>query len=393
MKKTQHKKYLKNTGFSLVEIIVSIAILAIVFSFIFYFVSSINFKNINLDNKPYLIKDYNYSNKYCYFKNGQFDNLSQFQVLDMIQYISTSTLITSINIYDKNKMIITTNSASTTEKDIFIFDFSIIDSQMILNLKNSIETGPGINDVLLHDNFLYILNTSVNSHIKSFKINSVDTSLFQIGDIKINDLYSSGALPKKIYLYDKNLFIGTEKNNNGGELFILPLDLNNVPQNPILSKEIGGQISDIYENNGFIYIANASDIELFVYDKKIDLVYSYDAPLSLGNGKSVYFLDPYVYLGRTVASFELFFLEIKDGFLNFINKYKAYGSVDFIQNVDQNLLIISSSENKELQFFDKRLNIVKTIDLPIRVNTYNCFEDNFLFSGIMDNQSKILWLK
>jgi hypothetical protein len=189
------------------------------------------------------------------------------------------------------------------------------------------------------------------------------------------------------------LFIGTEKNNSGGELFVLPLDSNNIPKNSTSSLEIGGQVSDIYENGGNLYIANASDIELLVYDKDLNPIYSYDAPLSLGNGKSVYFSEPYIYLGRTVASFELFFLQISDNFLGFVNKYKAYGTVDFIQIVDQNILIISSAESKELQFFTKKLDILKTMDLPFRVSTYNCFENTFLFAGLINNQSNILWLK
>ncbi len=389
MKKKRHK----SKGFNLVEIIVSIAILAIVFLFIFYFVSSINSKNKNIENPPYLVKDYNYSNKYCHLKNSQLENLSQKQLINMSQYISTSTPITSINIYQKNKIIITTNSASTTEKDIFIFDFNTAGDQINLNLIQTLEAGPGINDALLHDNFFNVLNTSVNSHVKSFKINPVDSNISQIGDIKINELYTSGALPKKIYLYNKTFYVGTEKNNSGGELFVLPLDSNNIPKNSTSSLEIGGQVSDIYENAGNLYVANASDIELMVYDNGLNRLYSYDAPLSLGNGKSIYFSEPYVYLGRTVASFELFFLEIKDNILNFVSKNKAYGTVDFIQNVDQNILIISSSENKELQFFTKKLDLLKTIDLPFRVNTYNCFENTFLFSGLINNQSNILWLK
>jgi hypothetical protein len=187
--------------------------------------------------------------------------------------------------------------------------------------------------------------------------------------------------------------VGTEKNNNGGELFVLSLDSNNIPKTSTSSLEIGGQVSDIYENSGLLYIANASDIELLVYDKDLNPIYSYDAPLSLGNGKSVYFSNPYIYLGRTVASFELFFLEIKDNILNFVNKNKAYGTVDFIQNVDQGLLIMSSAEGKELQFFTKKLDLLKTIDLPFRVNTYNCFENTFLFAGLVNNQPNILWLK
>jgi len=85
--------------------------------------------------------------------------------------------------------------------------------------------------------------------------------------------------------------------------------------------------------------------------------------------------------------------EIKDNVLSFVNKYRAFGTVDFIQNIDQNILVISSSQNKELQFFDKKLNLLKNIDLPFRVNTYNCFENTFLFAGFINNKPNILWLK
>ncbi len=380
-------------GFSLIEIIISLAILAIMFSFMFYFISTIMLKNKLTNNKPFMLTDYNYSNKYCYLNENQQSNLSIAQTLNMGAYISTTTPITSISIFNKNKLIVTTNSASTTEKDIFLFDFGIISNQISLTLLQSLDIGPGINDALLHDNFIYVLNTSVNSHVKTLKINSNNTSMSQVGDIKIDSLRSSGALPKKVYLYNKNLLIGTEKNNSGGELFVLPIDQNNIPKLPTKSIELGGQVSDIYENQRNIFVANASDTELFVYDTDFNSTFAYDAPLSLGNGKSVYYQEPYIYLGRTVASFELFFLEIKNLTLNYINKYKAYGSIDFIQNVDQNILILSSAGNKEFQMYDKQLHILKTVDLPDRVSSYTCFENSFLFSILINNQANILWLK
>ena len=380
-----------NRGFSLIEIIISLAVLAIIFSFMFYFISTIMLKNKILNTKPYMLTDYNYSNKYCHLDDGQLEGLSIVQTLNLNSYISTSTPITSINVFNKNRLIVTTNSASTSEKDIFLFDFNIINNQITFNLIQSLNIGPGFNDILLHDDYLYALDTSINSHVKTLKVNS--NSLFVLGTLKINELNLSGGLPKKVYVYDKKLLVGTEKNNSGGELFVLPIDENNMIKSSIHSTEVGGQVSDIYENQGNIFIANASNTELFVYDKNYVPLYSYDAPLSLGNGKSVYYLEPYVFLGRTVASFELFFLEIKDRALNIIDKYKAFGSIDFIQNVDQNILIMSSAENKELQFYSKNLDLLKIIDLPNRVNTYNCFENGFLFSVSINNQSNIVWLK
>jgi prepilin-type N-terminal cleavage/methylation domain-containing protein len=376
-----------NKGFSLVEIIISIAILAIMFSFIFYFVSTINLKSLNIDNRPYMKTGYNYSNKYCYLEDGQLERLSIIKDLDMSTYISTGTPITSINIFHKDRLILTTNSASTSEADIFIFDFNS------LNLISSLDVGPGINDSLLIDNTFYALNTSVNSHVKTFKINFDNDSMSIVSDIKISELSESYSLPKKIYLYNKNILIGSEKNNSGGELSVLPLDENNIPQSPIKSIEIDGQVNSIYEDNNYLYIANASDIELFVYDKDFNLDKYYDAPLSLGNGKSVYFLNPYTYLGRTVSSFELFFLDIKDGILNLIDKYKTSGSIDFIQKIDQYIIIFANSENKELQFFSHDMDLKKTLDLPSRVNIYDCFQNTVLTAHIINNQSHILWIK
>jgi prepilin-type N-terminal cleavage/methylation domain-containing protein len=380
-----------NQGFSLIEIIVSIALVAIIFSFMFYFVSSINQKNKIINKQPYMLNDYNYSDKYCHLSEGQINTISLKQSMDMSPYISTSTPITSINIFNKNKLIITTNSASTTESDIFIFSFSENSDTLDLNLLSQTDVGPGINDAVLHDNFLYVLNTSVNSHVKSFKLEN--ENLTYMNEIKINELSASYALAKRIYLFNNNILIGSEKNFTGGELFLLPLNTENFLTYPTRSIEINGQVSGIHINQGLIYIANASDIELFVYDKDFNKLQEYDAPLSLGNGKAIYALEPYIYLGRTVASFELYFLEIKDNVLNYINKFKLNGSIDFIQPIGKDLLFITSAENKELQFFDQDLNTLKNVSLPGRVLSYNCFENSFLFSTIINNQPNILWLK
>jgi len=373
----------KHSGFSLIEIIISIAILAIIFSFVFYFVSSISYKDITKDEKPYLFDDFNYSNKYCYLSEGQIDLLSIIKNVDMGSYISSSTIISSIDTLDRDKIIITTNSASTTESDIFMFGFE--------GLLYQLDIGPGITDALLHDRFLYVLNTSVNSHVKSFEVGA--SNLNFLNEIKITELAASHAMPKRIYLSDKNILIGTEKNNGGGELFFLPLDDKNFLRYTTLSLEIGGQVSGMHAEQNILYIANASDIELFAYDDHFTMISSYDAPLSLGNGKSVYYLHPYIFLGRTVASFELFFLEMKDLAIRFIDKHKIGGSIDFIQGFGDYILIIGNTQDKELQFFSKDRELIKSVDLPGRVTSYTCLENQLIVSAIINNQSHILWLK
>jgi hypothetical protein len=258
---------------------------------------------------------------------------------------------------------------------------------------HALDIGPGIHDMVLHNNFIYVLDTSINSHVQTIMIDSTTNTLLVLGKLKIGELSISGSMPKKIYLQDRKLLVGTEKNAGGGELFSLPIGEDNMVMPPTRSIEVGGQVSDIYQNQGNIFIANASDTELFVYDQDFKLIYQYDAPLSLGNGKSVYYLEPYVYLGRTVSSFEIFFLEIKNNILEYTNKYKAFGTVDFIQEIGHNLLVMSSAESKELQIYSKNLTLIKILDLPNRVNAYSCFADGFLFSVLINNQSNIVWVK
>ncbi len=378
---------MKNKGFSLIEIIISIAVLAILFSFIFYFVTTIKVKNTLLNDKPYLVQSFNYSDIYCHFDENQLQNLSIAQTLEMSEFISTSTPITGMHIFNSNKMIVTTDSASTSESDIFLFDYTPYE----LTLINKSETGPGITDSVLHGKILYVLNTSINSHIKSFTLSP--DSITPLNEIKINELSASSALPKNIYVLDKTILIGSEKNNSGGELFVLPLDNSNKIMSPTKSIEIGGQVSALYANQNSVYVANASDTEMFVYDKDFNLINSYDAPLSLGNGKSVFYLHPYVYLGRTVASFELFFLEVKDLILHFIDKYKTNGSIDFIQNFNEYLLFIVGYSAGELQFYSKDMKLLKMIDIPTRVISYTCHDNTLIVSGLINNKAVIIWLK
>lgn len=381
------KKNKINRGFNLIEILVSVAVLAIIFSFIFYFLSSIHHKKVGEASVPYLMHQYAYSEKYCHIEEKRVAGIEIIQDIDLSSHISTSTPVTSLHIFDKNRLLITTNSASTTEPDIFLFDMRG------MHLLQSVNVGPGISDSLLHGDTLYALNTSVNSHVKTLKIDPDTSSLSEVGDVKINELTSSGALPKRIYLFENNLLVGTEKNSAGGELFVMSLNTSALPTVQLRSLEIGGQVSGIYGNQDHIYLANASDTELFVYDKDFKFSSSYDAPLSLGNGKSVFYLDPYVYLGRTVASFELHFLKMKDALLSVVGTHKAYGTVDYIQGLDIGILVMSSAQDKELQFFTHDLQPLKTVNLPARVGAYACPDEGFLFAVSINNQSHLLWLK
>ncbi len=377
---------MKNKGFSLIEIIIALAILAIVFVFSFYFISSINL-NKNLSEEPYLLKGYNYGDKFCTFKND-ISNIKINKTILLTKYIPMHTPITSINIFDKNKLIVTTNSATTSDADIFIFKIDNSTTTPYYELLSKYDTGPGINDSILVNGILYTANTSVNSHIQIFNISG--STLSMIYDVRIDELLSSYSIPKKIYIDKDNLFIGTEKNNYGGELFVFQL-LNRLPSKLIKAIEIGGQVNSLYSDSGYLYIANASDIELLILDNNFDLINSYDAPLSAGNGKSVFYLFPNIFLGRTISSFEFNILSFKNNVINFINKYKTNG-IDFIQPIDS-FILLSTSLHKYLQFYDHNFIRKKEIDLPDRVNAYTCINQELVIATINSMHTFILWIK
>ncbi len=366
------------------EIILAIAISIIVFGFIFYFLTTLSVHK-DMNTVPRLLDDFNYTNTYCQLKDD-YKNISIFRDVDFGKYISTSTPITSINIYNKNFLILTTNSASTTEPDIFLFDLSN------MNLVRSINTGPGINDSVLHGNYLYALNNSVNSHVQTFMISNADIKV--AGDLKIQELSSSYAMPKSIsliYASSSMLIVGSEKNNKGRELFFIEL-YNNIPGYIFNAIEIDGQVNDIYHDK-YIYIATANDNELQVFDIDGNLVSIYNADLTLGNGKSVYVAYPYIFLGRTVASFELNVLTLDKNIMSFFKKYSVQGTVDYIEPLKNNYLFITNYSPGELLFMNKNMAVLGKVNIPSRVNAYTCINDTILISNIINNKSHILWLK
>ena len=372
-------------GFSLIEIILATAVSMIVFVFVFYFLTTISLQK-KYPESPILLNEFNYSNNYCQLKND-YKNISTYKDVDLGKYISTSTPITSINIFRKNTLIVTTNSASTTEPDIFLFDLSN------MNLIKSLNTGPGLTDAILNDNYLYAINNSVNSHIQTFTITTGD--VYKISDFRIDELSINYSLPKSIYLINTDtpkLIIGSEKNNLGSELFIIDLN-DHIPYLISNTVEIDGQVNDIYFANDYLYIANANDNELLVYDKDLNYINLYNAPMTLGNGKSVYYINPFVLLGRTVASFELNILSTDNNLLTLISKYSTQGTIDYIEPLIDNYLFMTNYSPGELLFMDKNFKILGRVNVPARVNAYTCMNDSLIIANIINNKSHIIWLK
>lgn len=406
----------RNKGFSLIEIILALAVSVIVFIGIFHFAASLYVKsNSEMEHEKFFT--YRYGEAYCPLEMDLDD--VQFNALDVIRFsgiLSTSTKITSMHFVEevgnentkKPTFIITTDSASTSESDIFMI---IINPETgTSTVVDSIDAGPGIQDSKLLDTFLYVANTSVNSHIKTIHINTStrDTNatsanrFAELANIKIPSLSTSGALPKKLAVFNDKLILGSEKNNSGPEVFIFQIDQDGVVRNIQTTLELGGQMNQTAVNYDDVYITNAADPELRVYDSLFRDYFAYDAPLTLGNGKSILYKDSFIIFGRTLGSGELSLLKANGTTTEVFDTKRTNGTVDYLQDMNKKyFLAFTANEEKELQFWsiektitrNEKLIHKKDLDVLGRVTSYTCAKGYIFASILQNNQPAILWIK
>ncbi len=380
-------------GFSLIEVMLALAISMIVFVAVFYFAASIHTYAKKHTATPEKYVSYQYGEPYCGMhktvQDIHFDTSNQ---IHFQAYLSTSTRISSIHQLNGNRFVLTTDSASTSESDIFLFD---VDAQnTTVTLISSLDVGPGIQDAKLLDQYLYVANTSVNSHLKTLYV--TENLISELFNVKLPSLSSSASLPKKLAIYGNTLILGSEKSNSGPELFVFPIEGDGVVRTPIYSMEIDGQANQLLSSYGNILVANAADPELRVYNSLFNIEFTYDAPLTLGNGKSVLYKDPYIILGRTVGSGELSLLLQKGTTTEVLKTKRTYGTVDHIQMLDsETILAMTANEDAELQFWNiPSLDHEKDINIPGRVSAYECTSENLLFiSTTINTEPVLLWLE
>lgn len=388
-------KSIPNRGFNLIEIVLTLAVATLVFTTVFSFAVSF-YVRIQEAELPMSFFSYSYGEPYCVLRKSS-SGATASSPLSFSSYISTSTRVTSVHSLGYNRFIVTTDSASTSESDIFLFIIST--STANISLVVSIDTGPGIQDSKILGNYLYVANTSVNSHVKSFHIDlfATGTEVFkELSNIRIPSLSAGVSNPKKLSIYNKYLILGTEKSNTGPEIFIIPIELDGVVRSVYQTFELGGQLNQALSTYENLYIANAADPELRLVNKTWQEFFSYDAPLTLGNGKSILYLHPYMILGRTLGSSELSLLKRNGTTTEVLDTDRTMGTVDYIQNLfDYRFLTITANETKELQFWHVeggQLLFDRSIDILGRVTAYTCDRNTIYVFVTSNNQTSLIWL-
>jgi hypothetical protein len=392
---TYHNINRKN-GFNLIEIILALAVATLTFTAVFNFAVTAHVRN----TQSKLLDSYfshSYGEPYCALRGNIDDVRLSSQSISFASYISTSTRMTSIHPLNDDRFIVTVDSASTTEPDMFMFSISTTTS--MIDIISSIDVGPGIQDGKLLGNFLYVANTSVNSHVKSFYVNTqaTGTSVFtELSNIRIASLSAGVSNPKKLSIYNNNLILGTEKSNTGPEVFMLPIESDGAVRYVSHTFELSGQLNQSLSAYEHLYIANAADPELRLINKNWQEFFSYDAPLTLGNGKSVLYIYPYTILGRTLGSSELSLLQNSGTTTSVLDMKRTNGTVDYIQDLSgSKFLTITANDTKELQFWHidgTRLVFDRGINILGRVTAYTCNTNTMYMFVTSNNQTYLIWL-
>lgn len=391
-------------GFALPEVMIAMVIFLMIIAGVFQYVDSIK----HLDDQENIhsqteLSTYRYGVPVCNFSDDFVTHADIKEQIDMSGIVSTSTPITSIHELLPGRVLITTDSASSSEPDVLMG--TTVAGQF--NLENSLDVGPGIYDSLYQDGLLYAANTSINSHAKVLKVADV---ISELQNIRLESLVPSYSMPRALMVWGNKLLIGTEKNNSGGEMFILNISTTTGLLEPLVSTEIelNGQAHQSSFIKDMVAISTASDPELRLYTKTISLAGSYDAPLTLGNGKTVLVMGSHIVFGRTLGSEELTLLQLQQlattTVLTKLDTTRTNGTVDKINEITGTsysaFFTFTSNAQKELQFWKIEQYVngfkfknINSINLPARITAYTCNEEGIYAAVIINERPHILFIK
>lgn len=186
-------------GFALPEVMIAMVIFLMIIAGVFQYVDSIK----HLDDQENIhsqteLSTYRYGVPVCNFSDDFVTHADIKEQIDMSGIVSTSTPITSIHELLPGRVLITTDSASSSEPDVLMG--TTVAGQF--NLENSLDVGPGIYDSLYQDGLLYAANTSINSHAKVLKVADV---ISELQNIRLESLVPSYSMPRALMVWGLSL--------------------------------------------------------------------------------------------------------------------------------------------------------------------------------------------
>ncbi len=266
-----------------------------------------------------------------------------------ITYISLSHVTSAVG--RNGYIFVTADSTKSADPDLYIIKDGAI--------KSALSTGPGLRDIAVTKEYVYVANTSSLSQVQKIDIRNIYTP-------HVVASYSFASTGNAIRFDQDKIYIGAEKAYSP-ELAILDTNLS-----PFTSFETSSQINDIYITNK-VYVA-ASDInQLHILGESSFSPSGWETQ----QGKSIAASGSEKYFGRTVGGFnnksnhELFLL----GSTSVDIGTGVYGLLS-----SNDLLFIAS---KGVQVWKKPFTYMYTISLQNDPISISC-DKNKLVLGLKD---------
>jgi len=331
----------------------------------------------------------------------------EYSLANLVGDSSGTYPITDVDAYE-NKLYITVNNTSSNKETFFVFDITNQFSPVLISkLDNDVVNNTGLVSVAVARtaNGIYGFVASASSFVKG-QLQIIDISAntvlktYKIPLSIVNGSSSQGTGNSVVY---KNgyVFLGLKKTISGPEFNIIDV---RDRSNPfwVGGHSVGNAINSMLIKKSFVYLATPNDNELIILNienlQNPVVTRTFDAPDTVGNGKSLYAMGDTLYLGRTVTSQNPEFLVLTNPDPNLatptlIASKEIGGSVNGLIVRSNLAFILTNSQFHTLSLED--LSSINQFTTPVAlryrggapVPSFDC-EGNHFFIGSNDASNK-----
>lgn len=293
------------------------------------------------------------------------------------------------------------DSASVNAPTIFVFDLiNPLAPSLLALIDNTSTIKTGISDIRAAGKYLYAAK-ALGPSSGQLQIFDISGALpVQVGaDFKVPGVTGVGAqaIGKSIFYKDGYVYLGLAKTATGPEFNII--DVHN-PASPVFvgGFAVGNGVNAIFVKAGHAFLATPNSEELIILDVSnpyhLSQIGVFDAPDSVGNGKSFYFVGNSLYFGRTVTASnpEFYILNITDPAAVLpLGSQEISDSINGLITRDYLSFLLT---NSQLQIWrTDNVSGIVSYAAPLALpsggtgNSLDC-EGNYLYTGSIDSSNR-----
>jgi len=257
---------------------------------------------------------------------------------------------TSVVLRD-GRVFISSNSSIASAPDVYMFE--IDHDSRELNLLASVDTGPGVADLVVVGDHIYVANTSINNQLQIIRITE-ENSLVLETEYKIpGDYRANSVIGNSIFYKNGYIFLGMPKNQIA-ELQAVSVH-NPLSPTVVASYELNAMVNDITAFKDVVYVASPDSKEVHSIrfnGSSFSQLDQFDALGNASHGKRlVYFLGK-IFLGRTVGQAEMYGLSVQDEIFEPLFNFGTGVSVHGVEVYGKLMFLLLNRKNDAFHVFD-----------------------------------------